>query len=954
MRKTGFCAVVIFFVLLCNSLIFAENVEFKTKTFILKFASDGKPSSFKLKAGGQELLNQGSPGDGFIITNIANAKIRLSNLKLENDKLIATSGNGTQQVVFSVIQQEQYLRFVIEKLKGFPTNSGFILAFKMNVESKVKVFATDYMTDEKNNRNSVTVKWNYLWNRNKANPLGSFALYYAKDNDTEDDIILKIWANEGLPHPKVEGEWTYKKAKSWVEQWQQMYADQSQFILEAENPQDLYAGVEYAEMADAKQIYLFTNTWRGGFWPTTQSFCYLRKEVFPEGVKDLRRFSDFLLSKGIYLKFHFLSGSIGLSDPDYIAKKPDRRLASWGGGKLAKPVSTDDKTIFFKPDPGVELPCKIRGNFKRMLPVLGGTNGFDNMRLENEIIRVGNFEETDTDTWKLANCRRGMYTTDAASHSTDADMAGLLDTYAQNFIPDNDSTMLEEMAKDYADLCNEGGVYNVEFDGFENNCYNGRWGGEKFASIIYKNLAHPCTSGGSMARAPDCWIEYKLNSTKKLMEGFRFHVHSSYRAPLFIDSLAREATNLLECHYELSHGAAAGAPGLGFSKPQPMFGLTVDELRTHGLSRQIAETVKNWKIAANYMTDQQRKTIKDSSRPADRKVPGSSGERRSPLVYRLDKVDEKTFEIKPVKVLIRREGDINWHSWQEHGPIQPKQFIKPGDELELENTFKPQPVKFVIRVLSATDYDSVANFSLQPEAGKISNLRDTKIKQGGGRLVMSYDNPRRNDFWDADSLPQWTQRSINMTGHRSVGMYVTGDGSNSVLVFQIPGFDYVVPLNFEGRKYIEIPHGKVAWANGYWGWRQGTHRGSYKNVGRFNIGFGHVPSQKKATVTVEGLKALKEIKTALVNPVIGVADGSLKIDGVIESGHYLEYKGGDTATVYDENWNSIKDLAVKKTNYTIGKGWSKVSVTTSQSQPLPWLVVQFMTEGEPTIVPVTD
>ncbi|MBL7106935.1 MAG: hypothetical protein ISS77_04955, partial [Phycisphaerae bacterium] len=400
---------------------FAANVQLKTQTFTLQFAADGKPSSLKLNANGQQLLNQASPGDGFYITNIANAKMSLSNLELKNDKLIATSGNGTQQVVFAVVQQDQYLRFVIEKLKGFPTNSGFILAFQMNVEPDIKVFATDYMTNVSNNRNSVAVKWDYIWNRDKSNPLGSFALYHAKNPDTEDDIFLRIWANEGMPHPKVEGEWTYKRAKDWIAKWQEMYADQSQFVLEAENPEDLYEGVKYAEMADAKQIYIFTNTWRGGFWPTTQSFCYLRKEVFPEGVKDLRKFSDHLLSKGIYLKFHFLSGSIGKSDPDYIAKNPDRRLASWGSGKLAKPVSADDKTILFKPNPGTELPCNTRGNFPRILPVLGGNNGFNNVRIENEIIYVGNFEDTDTETWKLTNCGRGMYTTDAASHSTDAE-----------------------------------------------------------------------------------------------------------------------------------------------------------------------------------------------------------------------------------------------------------------------------------------------------------------------------------------------------------------------------------------------------------------------------------------------------------------------------------------------------------------------------------------------------
>jgi hypothetical protein len=944
-------------VLVSLSSAFAANVQLQTDTFTLQFAADGKPSSLIVTDSGQQLLNQASPGDGFYITNSADARIRLTTLEHDDDTLIATSDNGTQQVVFSVIQQDQYLRFVIERLKGFPTNSGFVLAFNMNVGTDIKVFSTDYMTDEYNREDSVAVKWNYLWNRNAANPLGSFALYHADDDDTEDDILIKIWAREGLPHPRINGEWTYNKAKDWIATWQEMFADQSQFILEAESPEDLYDGVKYAEMLDAAQIYIFTNTWRGAFWPTTQSFCHLRPEVFPGGVQDLRAYSDHLLDKGIYLKFHFLSGSIGRSDPDYIARNPDRRLASWGGGTIAGPVGADDTTILFNPEPSVELPSKLGrggGNFTLTPPLLNSVNGFNNIRIENEIILVGNFEETDTGVWKFTDCRRGMYTTEAAAHAAGADVAGLIDTYGQNFIPDNDSTMLEELGKSYADLCNDGGVYNVEFDGFENNAYNGRWGSEKFAAMVYKHLDHPCTSGGSAGRPPDCWIEYKLNSTKRLMDGFRFNVHSSYRAPLFIDSPAREATNLLECHYELSQGAAAGAPGLGLSKPQPMFGLTIDELTTHGLSDKIAETVKNWKNAAQYMTPEQCKTIRNSLNRLKKRLPDASNDPQSALVHWLDKVNDTTYTIKPLKVLTRRQGDIQWHSWQEHGPIQPKQFIKPGDELELENPYAPQELQFVIRVLAAAEYGSANNYSLQPDADILTNRRDTEITQIGTGLSLSQDNRGNDDLRNPGNLPQWSRASIDMTHHRSIGMYVTGDNSNAVLVFQIPRGDYVVPINFTGRKYIEIPHGQAAWANGFWGWRIGTHHGNYENVGRFNVGLGLVPATTTVSVTVEGIKALEEIPTMLVNPVITTATGSLTIHGEIETSWYLEYRGGDTATVYDKNWTEIKQLKVTATNYIMPQGYSTITVTSDAGEPVPWLATQFITEGAPMIVTQND
>lgn len=929
----------------------AGPVTLNTGAFKMEFAADGKPSSFKIKTEDRELLDRSRPGDGFFITNVAEAEIPLTSLTFRNNRLTALSANGTQEVLFRVVQADRYLRFVIERLKGFPTDSGFILAFHMNVTPTVKVFATDYMTSESNGGNNVAVKWNYLWNRREEDPLGSFALYYAPDDDAEDDILLRLWANEGLPHPKIQGVWTYQRAKDWVARWHDMFQDQSQFILEADNLQDLYKGVPYAEAAGVKQIYLFTNTWRGGFWPTDQGHWQLREDVFPNGEEDLRAFSDYLLKKGIWLKLHYLSGSLGFRDPIYLSEKPDRRLASWGGGRLARPIDTDDNTLYFKPDPGVELPGNVdRGNFYLKPPLLRRVHGFSYMRIDNEIIQAGDFEDTHKQIWRIVNCKRGLFRTRAANHSAGTDMAGLVDTYGQNFLPGNDTTLLAEVARGYAEFCNRCGIYNVEFDGFENNSYEGRWGSEKYASLIYRSLDHPTTSGGSSGRPPDCWMEYKLNSTQRLMEGFRFHVHSSYRAPLILNSPSRPATKLLDAHFELCQGAAVGAPGMGLSKPQPMFGLTVDELETYGLTDQMTHIVRNWKTASQYMTNKQRQKIKESFLPPDMHLPGSSRERRSPFVYRLNRKNETTFEIRPVKVMTRKTGDIMWHSWQEHGPIEPKQFVKPDDQLKLENPFRPQPPEFIIRVLWATDYNAAENLELLPDNVNITNTGDAEIKQQQDTLAIKFQNHRASDQWNLETLPQWTRKPFDMTRHRSLGMSITGDGSHSILLFNIPGCDYVVPIDFTGTRYVEIPHGQAAWADGRWGWRVATHRGSYDRVGRFSLGLAYVPKKTTSTVKVQSPKALNEIDSPLVNPVIHIDDGSLKIVGSIAAGHYLQYQGGHEAIVFDENWNRFKRLPVQIRNYIMPQGWGNISVTADIDKSRPWLEVQFMTRGEPMTV----
>jgi hypothetical protein len=188
-----------------------------------------------------------------------------------------------------------------------------------------------------------------------------------------------------------------------------------------------------------------------------------------------------------------------------------------------------------------------------------------------------------------------------------------------------------------------------------------------------------------------------------------------------------------------------------------------------------------------------------------------------------------------------------------------------------------------------------------------------------------------------------------MTGRRGIGLRVTGDGSGALLLFMISGRDYVVPIDFVGPRDIEIPNGEVAWSSSAWGWRMGSKHADYASQRSCRLGFGYLPPKSKASVRVEQLAALAEIPARLENPVIHVGAGTLAVHGVVESGQYLRYEGGDSAAVCDENWNKLRDLPVTQAGYAMPPGWAAVSVS-SAAKANPWLEVQFMTEGEPMIV----
>lgn len=635
-----------------------------------------------------------------------------------------------------------------------------------------------------------------------------------------------------------------------------------------------------------------------------------------------------------------------------------------------------EKELTFQPPAGASYPPDLPNFFEH-----------NHVRIEDEIVLVGSFEKAPDGTWLLKSCRRGQFQTKAATHQAGTDAVGLVVAYGQNYVPDNDSTLLDEVAANYAKLINTCGISTTEYDGAEIHCHDGRWGYIKFATKVYERLDHPVTAHDSSGSAPRCYFEYRLNSTERVLRGRCPFTHGNWSAPVELASPSRVASTVLDANFVLSQGHLGGAMGL--CKPEPMFAISDRSLKTHGLTEPLIETLLNWKAVSHLLTDEQRAKIDASFGMPKKFLPENNHHVVSRFVQTVRKTADG-YMIVPVCVMTRKEGDIRWQQGQEHGAVSPRQYLKPGKELTLENPFAAQPAKFILRVLwefdpkgrsvaikdvrgkpatvvrpqdlftagnegGAIDRSKLApNIVLQPNAKQVrvptdAPLKTTVTDEGTG-LRLEAQNSGTKDAWETKLLSEWGC-GIDMTASRGIGMRVTGDGSGAILLFQIPGRDYVLPIDFTGPRDVEIPNGEVAWSSGVWGWRMDTKRADYSRASWCRLGFGHVPAGKKASVLVEDLKALGEIPVALKNPVIRTGEGLLTVKGSVQSGQYLQYDGGETAGVFDENWKKLSELSVEKKNYTMPAGWAPVSIGAEGSNAKPWLEVQFMTEGEPMVVP---
>jgi hypothetical protein len=234
----------------------------------------------------------------------------------------------------------------------------------------------------------------------------------------------------------------------------------------------------------------------------------------------------------------------------------------------------------------------------------------------------------------------------------------------------------------------------------------------------------------------------------------------------------------------------------------------------------------------------------------------------------------------------------------------------------------------------------------------VQNQRFAHFMADGQAIIVAAENPRDEDLWLEKDLPFWS-RNLKMPGH-GLAMDVTGDGSGAVLVLQLEGGgarDYIVKIDFTGKRSIVIPSGEVSWASAHWGRRPGTERFDYNQVTSVAMGFGYIPPRTNPRVKVENLRLLTDRASELVNPIITIGNGTLAVDGVIQTGQYLCYTNGDTAAVLDENRRTLKQLPVTRHEYMMPAGSASVSISVAKDAPHPWLEAQFTTQAPPIRVP---
>ena len=119
-------------------------------------------------------------------------------------------GDTARQIAFrfEYVWTEHSLRFDLKQVSAPESVTLGNLYFDFYIEGSAKIVPLDYMTKVKPHGVRYRAEFPWLWGIREGGPIGSFALILAADAVAEDEALLHLWVEGGLPHPKIEGEWT--------------------------------------------------------------------------------------------------------------------------------------------------------------------------------------------------------------------------------------------------------------------------------------------------------------------------------------------------------------------------------------------------------------------------------------------------------------------------------------------------------------------------------------------------------------------------------------------------------------------------------------------------------------------------------------------------------------------------------------------------------------------------
>lgn len=686
-------------------------------------------------------------------------------------------------------------------------------------------------------------------------------------------VLQKVVCDENLPYSALGGPFALDATEN-----------RGSYVFATVSEENVDRWIELARRGGISHVHL-------SGWQTSLGHYAPRAALFPNGLEGMKSVVDKLHAAGLKVGIHTLTGCISPHDP-WVHPAADRRLATDGAFTLTTALDENDTTVSTSEPPGdfsTVWAYSSRGNV---------------LRIGNELIQYSSI--SNEPPYGFGNCRRGAFGTEVASHGAGAPVQHVIARYGC-FIPDEHSTLVDDVADAIAHVYNTCGLDMIYMDGAE--AMRGWYGIARMRHAIYTRLRRPALVEAS------CWDHHSWPFHSRVgawdhpkwgLKRFaddHFRAVREYRDACLLEPqlgwwviLGPDRDWDMETPDEMEYLCAKA---LGYDTPLSFQNVSVSSAPANARQTEYFTMIGNYERLrrADYFSE----TVKQSLRE----------ERQE---FRLTQDNNGQWQFIPTdyiqhKVTGLDNGTSTW---------------------VVTNRYRDQPARLRLHALySATPYSDPENKQIvdfapdevfTPDAaapGVTCKLQPATLpsKTGAPGGLITGANQNATPFGAWGRFVTQFDPVLDLTPYDAIGLWVHGDRKGELINLQLtnsPEYfrtidDHYIKVDFQGWRYFELLMRERDAASYHdYKWPYGAHCVLHRSplvrpvVNQLTVYLNNLPAGEDVVCQLSPIKALRTRKVVLRNPAIEVNGHQVLFPVDLESGMYLEFNSRNDCRLYDE------------------------------------------------------
>lgn len=693
-------------------------------------------------------------------------------------------------------------------------------------------------------------------------------------------VLKQLVREEGLPQSSLGGPFALDAPEA-----------RGSYLFAYVSEKNVNEWIELAKLSGMATIHLIG-------WEQSLGHYEPRRDLFPRGLEGLKAVVERIHAAGLKAGMHTLTGCIAPHDP-WVTPVPDRRLAVDATFTLAAALDEKQTTLTTTEKPedlDTMWAYSSRGNV---------------LRIDDELIQYTALVQTPP--FGFSGCQRGAFGTKPAPHAQGSPVHHLFVRYG-TFLPDEASTLVEEVAGRIAQVVNTCGFDMIYMDGAEGMA--GGWHGvAKMREAIFRALRRPVLVEASEWGYPSWTFHSRIGAWDYPNWGLKRFVDVHCR-----DLVVQRQSTLLP--YQLGWWVIFGPNN---DRPAE----TPDEIEylcTKALAYDAPISLEEVEVGprpANARQNEYLATIgryerlRRSAYFAESVKQRLRAERED---FRLEQAPDGAWQFVPVdysshKVTGLEDGSTKWVVHNRFG-AQPLKV-----RIEALYCVEPYETATALTLAHFTKADEFSVRTAAPQSVHALEPSGEEVKAGNasGRYRAKNGGASRQGAWT--QVAKRFNPPLDVQSYEALGFWIRGDGKGELVNVQLtnpPQFwttydEHYLTVDFQGWRYVELLlRERDAERFGDYVWPYGDIYSVYRSplirshLSQLSLYYNNLPPGDEVTCYFSPIKALRCVKGKLGHPTLSVADKKILFPVDLESGSSIECDSPETCRLYDERGALVK------------------------------------------------